>query len=346
MARDGYKEIEVKRNMQFEEDADPVVVEIDLDDAAGNTEINEEVQKQEEQTPVVSKEAIKSDDKEKKRQSRAKERIKQLLAERDEALAIAEQERQKSVALEQKLNVGNKSTKESLKSSYEGQVQSILKRMGDALKAGDTDETVNLTDELTTVRMKLASVSADLQEPVVEVKEQERPIRRQSQSQVNEKAHEWVSDHPEFNTDELFRGTSLFYNNQLLSEGWDANSDDFYEELNSRLSKRFPEVFGIAEKTSVELSDNDDSSSAREQDVKKAPAKARTTEQTVSGSSRSVPAKNIQTRRPQTVELSKSDLIQAERWGLTPKQMARRMLHTERTKRTDGYSPIMYSKDE
>jgi hypothetical protein len=212
------------------------------------------------------------------------------------------------------------------------------------MQSGDSTEVIKLQDLKFKAMFEVRGLSTELKDTYKAVEAQKNESPRQPVNQVPERAQEWISDHPEFKTDELFYNSSIVVNNQLLREGFDANSEDFYEELDTRLGKRFPEVFGISQEKGVHLGNTTDSlitpSSVKAGvPVRQSTTTARTVDQVVSGSSR--PSANvIQTRNSQQVTLTAADIQQANIWGLDLKQMARRIAHKEANTRTDGYVPI------
>src|ERR1035437_9685128 len=287
--------------VEFEDDAP--VLETKIEDA-GTTE------------PVLE-EPKKVEPKQERHKSRAQERIKELVAKSHEKDYQLQQALAQTEDLRRQLLLGNTSSKESLKSTLEGQVTSLNSQLVTAMQSGDSTEVIRLQDLAISAKMDLNKLSSELKDNYVAVERAkaapvQQPIRQENQ--VPEKALDWIADHPVFKSDELFYNSSLVVNNQLLREGFDATSDAFYEELDARLSKRFPEVFGVTEQKGVTLSNKTDSPEA--QGVKhEAPVqsttKARTVEQVVSGSSR--PSANvIQKRITNQVTLSAADVKQAE----------------------------------
>lgn len=322
-----YKPIDTSRKVSFEEDK-PLEIYIDKEEL----QVEEKQQQEEVQKPDVRQE---------QRKSRAKERIQKLANEKNEAYRLLDVKDRQIEELTKQLRTGNKTTKESLKAALEGRVLSLTKQLADAIKSGEAEETVIIQDSLMDAKGELRDLNKELSVKEEE-KQPESPKEKQSQ-EVPERAQEWISEHPEFKTDELFRNASLTVNNQLLRAGFDPESDEFYEELDNKLKKRFPEMFGIEEENSVQLSQKS-SNEGDSQDVKEN-KESRIKEQTVSGSSRGNSTK-IQPRKAQSVTLSPADLAQAERWGLSYEQMARRIHHSETNKRQDGYVPIMINKDK
>ena len=326
------------------------VVSFDVDEVPVDTAVETEVKTAEKPVEAAKPaEPVVQEQPKEQRQSRAQKRIKELHAQKSEVEGLLLKERAARAELERQLLQGHTSTKESFKTTLEGQIKSLTSQMASAMTNGDSNLVVQLQDDLINAKLELATLNRDLAANHQEIKKAESVAANTPapQNKVPERAMEWIAEHPEFKTDELFYNATIVTNNQLLREGWDPESDEFYAEIDKRLGKRFPEMFGIDDKNSVQLRVDTNSSDFKQPDVKAqvvdvAPAtitRERTVEQTVSGSSR--PSANTITQRKSTqVTLSAQDVKQAEAWGLSLEQMARRIAHAEANKGNNGYVPI------
>jgi len=344
----GYKPINTTQpTLQELVDAGSKVVDVELEEDVNGKVTEPEPVPELELTPAPVVE-----DKEIKRKSRARERIKEVLAERDDFAAQFAAERREKEELKKQLLYGNTQTKESFKLALEDQIKSLTQQMSAAMRDGQSDLVVALQDQLINAKMELKPLTTELLANRQEIQKTESAPKTQAQApnQIPEKALEWISDHPEFRTDEVFNAAAIATNNQLLREGFDPKTDEFYEEIDTRLSKRFPELFGVASQNSVQLSNKTISSDGKQPDVKDqvvdvAPAastKVRTVEQVVSGSSRPS-ANTISKSRTTQVTLSAQDVKQAEAWGWSLERMARRIAHQEANRSENGYVPIHMS---
>jgi len=62
--------------------------------------------------------------------------------------------------------------------------------------------------------------------------------------QVDTKAEEWASENEWFGTDRMMTGAAMELHNQLVTEeGFDPQSNEYYNEVNSRMRKEFPHKF-------------------------------------------------------------------------------------------------------
>ena len=118
----------------------------------------------------------------------------------------------------------------------------------------------------------------------------------QSAPQITPKAKKWAEDNPWFGNDEVMTNAAITIHNNIAQEGIEVDSEEYYNEVNSRLRKYFPESF-------------DD---AKDEPKKEKPKPV----QTVASAGRSQ-----QGRR--TVKLTKSQVAIANRLGVPLEEYAR-----------------------
>jgi len=334
----GYTEIPIKRDaitVEFEENEPTVVDTAAVEDVTLAEAVKVEA-------PAIEVPTTSAKPKE---QSRAQKRIRQLSAEKQDALSQLEQMKKDKLELERKLIEGSKHSKTSMKDTLDSQVKMLSSNLKEAIQNGDAELAVSLQNDLINAKMELASINYDLKTTESVVKTESVEEKKISSAPVlPEAAIVWIEEHPAFSSDELFRVSAITVNNQLLREGWDLETDEFYEELNKRLSKRFPEAFVIAEQKGVESKNDKKTSVDNQEDVKDKVSKARSVEQTVSGSSRPSSVAVNSSIKKTSVQLTADDVAQAEEWGISLEQMARRIAHASNNKRVDGYVPIVISK--
>ena len=115
-------------------------------------------------------------------------------------------------------------------------------------------------------------------------------------TEITPKAKKWAEDNKWFGTDEVMTNAAITIHNNISQEGIEVDSDAYYNEVNSRLRKYFPDSF-----------DN-----TKDEQKKEAPKPV----QTVASAGRSQ-----QGRR--TVKLTKSQVAIAKRLGVPLEEYAR-----------------------
>ena len=106
-----------------------------------------------------------------------------------------------------------------------------------AFEEGNTEKQVELTEKI--ADMRAAARVADMQAPAREplVKEMEAPPPQKAMTWWNK--NRWFND-PEHTAESAY---ARAVDQKLDSEGYDKDSQDYYDELDNRLQARFPELY-------------------------------------------------------------------------------------------------------
>ena len=65
----------------------------------------------------------------------------------------------------------------------------------------------------------------------------------QAQPAPDPKAQEWASENKWFGTDKAMTYTAMSLHDEIVAEGFDASSDEYYNEIDRRIRKEFPQKF-------------------------------------------------------------------------------------------------------
>lgn len=126
---------------------------------------------------------------------------------------------------------------EAIKSEFE-KIQTTYKNSYDS---GDTDEMFRATDRLTDLKAELRDIEG-FKGRLKREAAVEEPVQRPRSNGPDERAVDWASKNEWFGKDVAKTGAAYAIDASLKSEGFDPSSDDYYEELNSRLYKEFPSL--------------------------------------------------------------------------------------------------------
>ena len=185
----------------------------------------------------------------------ARKRINRLVKQRkekEEKLLLAEQQIQQ---LQEQLNSQNKKLKDTEIASLTNQEKSLqqqLKNSEEAYKSaydsGDKDKMLEAQKAIADATTKLQFVDAKrwYQEDQQNKQKQEEPQQPvQQRVKPNSLAIEWKEDNETwFQKDPIMTQGALVINEQLLQEGFDPNTKEFYNEVSRRIKKEFPHKFG------------------------------------------------------------------------------------------------------
>ena len=205
--------------------------------------------------------------------AKTKEKIKQLRKvwhdERREKES-AQREHQETLRLAQGLlnenrrvngviTSGEREYVESVKTTAQLELDVAKRAVKDAYESGDSQGLVNAQERMNFANMKLVQAHnlqlGTLQTPENAVQHAQHRISQPQVQQANppsQKAIAWVERNSTwFQKDEEMTGAALGLNSKLLAEGYDAESDEFYNILDKTIRKRFSERFTRAKNSSV-----------------------------------------------------------------------------------------------
>jgi len=231
---------------------DPVEVEVKEEEKKEEQVTEPEIQIEEE-----PKQEGKEEELEEYSQS-VKRRIDKLTrkmreAERREQAAI---EYAKKVQEENKnLNVMSQVTSKERVASDEQSLQSteqLLKTaFTQAVSEGDVEKQMEAQQRI--AQLAIEKERLGLRKRKVEQQEikKEQPVEEpwnnqpqaQSQAKPDPKAQEWAEGNKWFGEDKAMTYTAMSFHDELLNEGFDSSSDEYYTEINRRIRKEFPHKF-------------------------------------------------------------------------------------------------------
>jgi len=232
---------------------------------------------------------------------RAKEALQREKAELDrlaQAL-MAENNRLKSYVTD-----GEKQYVETAKSAATLELEAAKKRYKEAYDSGDSDAVLAAQEALTDAKFKMAKVEAfrptALQPEQNVVQPQQAP---QPKPEIDDRTVKWQAKNQWFGAPgyEEMTSFSLGLHQKLVNSGVDPRTDSYFEQIDARLRKTFPEFFGT--------------SNAGTADTPKP---------------RSVVAPTTRTTSVRKVQLTAQQVAIAKRFGLTPRQYAEELAKLEK----------------
>jgi len=232
-------------------------VEIELENKEEEQKQEPEIKVEETQAPVKEEPKAKEEELEEYSQS-VKRRIDKLTrkmreAERREQAAIeyAKKVQQDIKTIESKKKEADTSYVADISNRVTAQIDSAQSNLKNAIAAGDVDQQVAYQREIASLtaeedRIKREKVRleklAEQKETPVNIPQQLQD--RKSPPQPSAKATAWADKNSWFGEDEVMTYAAYGIHQKLLGEeGYDANSDEYYEEIDKRIKKEFPHKF-------------------------------------------------------------------------------------------------------
>lgn len=164
--------------------------------------------------------------------------------EKDEAIRIAQSLVEENKKLKGSLSQGQTALLEQAKKVVANELEEAKRRYKEAYEAGDSDALVAAQEELTSVKMKAERVNnfrpAPLQEEKTEVQPQHQP---QPEVRTDPKLQSWLEKNPWFGPNKRMSAYALGLHDDLVAEGVQAGSDDYYQKVDAEMRTRFPDAF-------------------------------------------------------------------------------------------------------
>lgn len=166
------------------------------------------------------------------------------LREREEALKFAQQIIEENKNLKKNLGEHTTLLVGTAKQNAEMALAQARAKYKSAYDAGDADQIVAAQEEMTQAKLRLDKVE-NFRAPALQ--EREVPVNMQPQSasdsRVDPKALAWRQENQWFGKNRLMTAFTLGLHEQLVEEGVDTTSENYYEQINKTLRSKFPENF-------------------------------------------------------------------------------------------------------
>ena len=230
------------------------------------------------------------------------------LREQQEAVRLAQRMLEENKTLKQRLSNGETVYVDAVKQATEQELDSAKAEFKSAYESGDSDRLLAAQERITNAKLKADKVDNYQPQFQKALQEQENPVKLTNQ-QVNapdKKALKWQKNNDWFGQDEEMTSLALGLHEKLVRNGIPAGSNEYYENIDKTMRKRFPENFDGEEEVSVE------------EPEKVQRQKAST-----------VVAPATRSTSPKKIRMSKTQVLLAKKLGLTPEQYARELTKLE-----------------
>jgi len=212
-----------------------------------------EVEENVEEKPVETK-----PDNLKDRQTGYQKRINELVfqakeAERREkaALSYAKGLKKKFSGIEEKLDTTDNNYLKEIQARVTSEQDKLKKSMKEALDASDSEKVAEINQQLTKLAVENEKVNLTLAERESQKKQKAKEqdsskddkIPGEEPVKISKKAQDWASKNEWFGTDRVMTGAAMSIHEDLLGEGIESESDEYYNNINKRMKEYFPQKF-------------------------------------------------------------------------------------------------------
>lgn len=239
-------------------------VEVELDKEKEEIEVQQEEQKEEpiKQEPVEQEQETVSREKEEPEipvdpyetgdldnySKGVKKRINNLVGRMREMERLYEAAQKENDDLKKKYS----SVGRGYVSEFEGRVTSSVEaaksKLKKAIEDNDTEGQVAAQEELAqakadSVRLANLKASQKRDEENAKIFQNQQAQQPQDYQPIDYKAEDWAAKNTWFGQDRAMTAAAMSYHEQLLQEGFDPTSDEYYTEINSYIRSEFPHKF-------------------------------------------------------------------------------------------------------
>jgi hypothetical protein len=167
------------------------------------------------------------------------------LREKEEALKLAQSIVEENKKLKGSLHQGQNALLEQAKKVVANELEQAKRAYKEAYESGDSEALVNAQENLTSVKMKAERVNnfkpAPLQEEKTVVQTTQQP--QQPAPKVDPKLESWQSKNDWFGSNKRMTAYALGLHEDLVGDGVEAGSDDYYKRIDAEMQTRFPDMF-------------------------------------------------------------------------------------------------------
>ena len=120
-----------------------------------------------------------------------------------------------------------------------------------AVSEGDIEKQIEAQQRIAQLAIEKERLSLRKKKVEQQELQKEKPVEEpwnnqpQAQPQVrpDPKAQDWAEDNKWFGTDKAMTYTAMSFHDELINEGFDASSEEYYTEIDRRIRKEFPHKF-------------------------------------------------------------------------------------------------------
>ena len=257
---EGYEEIDISKSQTKQEELS-YEIEEETTEAKQPEEVSKKEEPQSENSNPEELDGINT--------VGAEKRIRQLIKQRKEREEQLEAQQQQIADLQSQLQNSTKKVQETEAASlinFENQQKERLKlaeqSYKDAYDAGDKESLLKAQKAIAEATTELRMVEAKrfyiedqakkTQPPEESTKAETETKETQEKTQKPQKLHKfaqnWISENSEwYNKDVILTQVAHAINGEILRQGFDPETEEFYTEISKRLKKEMPHKFGQQE---------------------------------------------------------------------------------------------------
>ena len=250
-------EVEVNLDEETKQEEPKETIKVEETEIKEETKVEEETKEPEvkEETEEKKKELEEYSDSVQKRIAKLTKKWREAERQKEAAIEWAQKVKKEQESLQTKLSTIEPNYVTAMEGRVTSGLQAAQAALAKAREAGDIAAEVEAQKMIARLGVEEARVANLKKKSETEVKE---PIKTPTLDQAiapkstspDPKAEAWAEKNPWFGTDNAMTYTAFDLHKKLTEEeGFDAQSDDYYAEIDKRMRLDFPHKFGKTETT-------------------------------------------------------------------------------------------------
>ena len=250
-------EVEVNLDEETKQEEPKETIKVEETETKEETKVEEETKEPEikEETEEKKKELEEYSDGVQKRIAKLTKKWREAERQKEAAIEWAQKVKKEQESLQTKLSTIEPNYVTAMEGRVTSGLQAAQAALAKAREAGDIAAEVEAQKMIARLGVEEARVANLKKKSETEVKE---PIKTPTLDQAiapkstspDPKAEAWAEKNPWFGTDNAMTYTAFDLHKKLTEEeGFDAQSDDYYAEIDKRMRLDFPHKFGKTETT-------------------------------------------------------------------------------------------------
>jgi hypothetical protein len=167
------------------------------------------------------------------------------MREKEEAIRLAQAIVEENKKLKGSLSANQNVLLEQAKRTVANEVEEAKRKFKEAYDSGDADALVAAQEALTTAKLRAEKISNykpnPLQKQQTSVQNQPQPV--QKAPEPDPKLRAWQEKNPWFGSNRRLTAYALGVHEDLIGEGIQAGSDEYYKRIDTEMQERFSDAF-------------------------------------------------------------------------------------------------------
>ena len=227
-------------------EAEKQQIELDLDDAQETEVALEEPSSEESEVEVKDDQFEKAESNTQKRIDRLTKKMREAERREQAAIDYAKKVQEQQKVLEAQVKQRDTQWIDETSKKLDAQEEFAKRALQAAIQENDTEKQVEAQQAISKMaveRQNLATQKVQMENAPQEESRVPDFTKQPEFKPPSDKAKQWAQDNSWFNTDRAMTFTAMEIHKDLVQEGFDVESDEYYNEINQRVKNEFPHKF-------------------------------------------------------------------------------------------------------